>query len=220
MYDLDRYFLPDEDAFYIKDNGELGKRSIHYRNDRTRVRKAEEQSRLEPVAVSQVLAYVNELLNFIRLDNGAAQAVRVDSIELDGRGHLILDNGIIAMGCHWILPEYDKRSRRYVKWDHKYDIIKEIFDLRDARDIVWIKFTKNGRVGVVAQSFDINFDYDTTSGELARDWDGGWDTSFVLIFPLTQDILRRNSKEELETAIGKYLTEKKVPIIDYYSHNY
>ena len=144
----------------------------------------------------------------------------MNTIELDNGKHLILDNGIIAVGCNWDGPVYDKKNHKYIKWDRKYDVIKETFNLTDARNIVWIKFTKNGRVGVIAQSFDINFDYDTTSGELVHEWDDGWDTSFVLIFPLTQDILRSNSKEEIETAIGNYLIEKGVPMIDYYSHNY
>lgn len=220
MYNIQRYFCEDEDAFYEKVNGDRGRKSIHHRYDKTRVNKAIEQSQQEPVAVSKVLAYVNELLNLIKLNNGTSSTIRVGMIELDNSNHLILDNGIIAVGCNWMAPKYDKTRHRYIEWDSKYDIIKETFELTDVKNIVWIKFTANGRVGVVAKSFDINFDYDTTSGELVHEYDGGWDTSFVLIFPLTQDILRRHSKEEVETAIGNFLIDKKVPIIDYYSHNY
>ncbi|MCI8271350.1 MAG: hypothetical protein HFG16_03445 [Erysipelotrichaceae bacterium] len=220
MQDIQRYFHVDEDAFYRKDNGDRGRRSIHNRYDKTRVRKAEEQSRLEPVAVSEVLVYVNEFLNFVKLNNGASPTVRVETITLDDEKQLILDNGIVAVGCSWMMPVYDKGIRKYSRWDGKYDEIQKVFHLRDVKNIVWIKFTVNGRVGVVAQSFDINFAYDTTSGKLVHDWDGGWDTSFVLIFPLTEDILQSYSREEMETAIGNYLIEKKVPIIDYYSHNY
>ena len=220
MYDIQRYFYKDEEAFYENVNGELGRRSIHNKRDKTRVNKAKEQSQQEPVPVSKVLAYINELLNFIKQNNGTSKVSRVEAIELDSSHHLILDNAIIAVDCKWTEPVYDKKLRKYIRWDSKYDVIKEVFHLTDARNLVWIKFTANGRVGVVAKSFDINFDYDTTSGELARDWDNGWDTSFVLIFPLTPDILRQYSKEDVETAIGNYLIEKKVPIIDYYSHNY
>lgn len=220
IYDLQRYFHKDENAFYEKDNGDMGRRSIHNRYDKTRVNKAKEQSQLEPVAVSKVLAYVNEFLNFIKLNNGTSKTIRVGTIELDNAIHPILDNGIIAVGCNWTVPVYDERSKKYVKWDSKYNVIKEMFSLADVRNIIWIKFTANGRVGVVAQSFDINFDYDTTSGELVRKWDDGWDTSFVLIFPLTQDILKQYFRGDIETAIGNYLIEKNVPIIDYYSHNY
>lgn len=220
MCDIERYFCEDADAFYEKENGDRGRRSIHNRYDKTRVNKAKEQSLQEPAAVSKVMAYVNELLNCIKLNNGASKTIHVGTIELDDRSHLILDNGIIAVGCNWMAPKYDKKAHKYIEWDSKYDKIKEAFGLSDMKNIVWIKFTSNGRVGVVAQSFDINFDYDTTSGELVREYDGGWDTSFVLVFPLTPDILGQHSKEEVETAIGNFLIYKKVPIIDYYSHNY
>src|SRR5690606_7208508 len=39
-----------------------------------------------------------------------------------------------------------------------YDSIKTTNNLNDVRDIVWLKFTKDGYIGVVAVSNDINFD--------------------------------------------------------------
>ena len=44
------------------------------------------------------------------------------------------------------------------------DIIKNKFNLSNPSDIVWIKFTTKGHVGVVAKSFDINFDRKTGEG--------------------------------------------------------
>lgn len=126
-----------------------------------------------------------------------------------------------------------------------YTSLKEEFNLDDERDIVWIKFTKDDFVGVVATSNDINFDispdasvYDNkiwkyneykkkdelvwqynSSGILVHKLKKKWNESRVLVFPLKE--LRKNckySRHEIEMAIGNYLIEQQVPIIDYYSH--
>lgn len=126
-----------------------------------------------------------------------------------------------------------------------YTSLKEEFNLDDERDIVWIKFTKDDFVGVVATSNDINFDippdasvYDNkilkyneykkkdeliwqynSSGILVHKLKKKWNESLVLVFPLKE--LRKNckySRHEIEMAIGNYLIEQQVPIIDYYSH--
>ncbi len=38
-----------------------------------------------------------------------------------------------------------------------YKDIKNFYNLKDIRDIVWMKFTRDGFLGVVATSNDINF---------------------------------------------------------------
>ena len=46
-----------------------------------------------------------------------------------------------------------------------------------------------------------------------------WDESFVLVFPLRK--LKEScgySRHNIEMAIGNYLIEQNVPIIDFYSH--
>lgn len=219
--DIQKYFKPDKCAFYETKQGYRGHRSIHNLYDNIRVNKAIEQAALEPVPISKVFSYVNDFLELVKLKNGLAlKRSQVEQIKLDKEKQIIIDNGIIAVDCHWTEPIYDNELRKYTYYDRKYDIIKDKFDLRYPNDIIWLKFTVDGYVGVVAKSFDINFDYDTTSGELLRLVNKEWNSSFVLIFPLTQDILRYYDKRDLETAIGNYLIEKKVPIIDYYSHNY
>lgn len=55
-----------------------------------------------------------------------------------------------------------------------------------------------------------------------------FDSTFVYIFPLTQQMIRtkaesnsyyrKYSSAELELAVGNYLSNKGVPIIDFYSH--
>ena len=132
-----------------------------------------------------------------------------------------MGKAIIVKGCSWQAPKYDKNKRRYTSWDRKYDVIQEQFDLKVPQDILWLKFTEDGYLGVVADSFDINFKYDNSSGKLIRviDKTQKWDTSFVVIFPLTKDLLTNKSRKEIETAVGNYLLEKGVAIIDYFSHN-
>ena len=46
-----------------------------------------------------------------------------------------------------------------------YQGMKEEFKLDDERDIVWIKFTKDGYIGVVATSNDINLNYPTSESD-------------------------------------------------------
>lgn len=128
-----------------------------------------------------------------------------------------------------------------------YENIKEIHHLTDERDIVWLKFTQTGHVGVVACSNDIGFDipqdesdynikvrvynkfkkcYEdrwkyTTSGILVHSVNEQWDESFVLVIPLeSENQPCRYNRHEIEIAIGNYLAKNNVPIIDYYSHNY
>lgn len=126
-----------------------------------------------------------------------------------------------------------------------YSRIKSEFGLDDQRDLVWIKFTKDGYVGVVAASNDVNFDipqnsyeYDqkhrvynyyskkyedtwlhNSSGILIHKLGKTWNTDFVLIFPL-KDIPKGYRRSDIEEAVGNLLIEKGVPVLDYYSHLY
>lgn len=122
-----------------------------------------------------------------------------------------------------------------------YSAIKNEYNLKDERDIVWMKFTVDGYLGVVATSNDINFDippssdeYDekvldtkkekeiwkwNSSGILVHKLMKKWDESFVLVFPLA-NIPDGYDRGDVEKAIGNYLIKKNVPIIDYFSHMY
>lgn len=116
-----------------------------------------------------------------------------------------------------------------------YREIKKEAKLKSVSDIVWMKFTKEGLLGVVAVSNDINFeipnsaDYDAvtdkshwqhnTSGILAHKLGLEWDESFVLIFPL-KNIPSKLSRSDIECGIGNYLIEREIPIMDYYSHRF
>ena len=186
-----------------------------------RIVKAKEQSKIKPIPYSQVFMYVNDFLNILLNDTAEFnnKSPYILSLDKDNEA-IILDKGmIVQVSDSWELPKWDK-NKGYTKWDVKYDIIKKEFQLKYPSDIIWMKFTTNQHLGVVAKSFDINFSLDNTSGKLVKGIGEGWDSSFVFIFPLTGDILNKCSKDEIEIAIGNYLISKGVPIIDFYSHNY
>lgn len=116
-----------------------------------------------------------------------------------------------------------------------YNQIKQENKLADVRDIIWIKFTLDGFVGVVAKSNDINFDIPrsnedcfkkhngkwvhNTSGIITYNVGKEWDKSFVLLFPIKQ-IPKGQNSGSIETGVGNYLISQGVPILDYYSLNY
>ena len=186
-----------------------------------RIKKAHEQSKIAPIQYSQVLAYVNEFLICLEAeDSGVSKKEKQNSIILDGREQTIINNGIIAKECKWTVPVWDKTVKKYSVWENKYSKIKEKFGLSHTKNIIWLKFTQKGYLGVVAKGMDINFFNDNTSGKLVNAVNDKWDESFVLIFPLTDSILYKRDTGEIERAIGNYLISKGVPIIDFYSHNY
>lgn len=219
--ELKEFFKLDEDAYYIY-KGKKRLCGIYpdcnncIRNDMAR-----EQAKLTPVPYMEVFSYVNDFLEKIRFENGAKEKVlREEHIELDGLQHTILNNGIIVKNCEWDAPIYDKNKKLYTYHDKKYDIIKEKFNLYYEGNLIWLKFTTKGHLGVVAKGFDINYDNDTKSGRLIKEVDQEWDESFVLIFPLTDELLEHYTGYGIELAVGNYLIyNKQVPIIDYYSHN-
>ena len=117
-----------------------------------------------------------------------------------------------------------------------YEKLKKDKNLKDIRDIVWMKFTTDGYLGVVAVSADINFDMPiseneynlktikgywkyNTSGIIIHKLGKEWDESFALVFPL-QNIPESLERGDIECGIGNYLIDKGIPILDYYSHRF
>lgn len=120
-----------------------------------------------------------------------------------------------------------------------YDAIQRENGLKDQRDIVWMKFTRDGYLGVVAVSNDIGFDIPpsseeynrkiqykssfrwrySTAGILIHSLGKQWDDSFALVFPL-KNIPEEYNRHHIEMGIGNYLIANDVPILDFYSHNY
>ena len=116
-----------------------------------------------------------------------------------------------------------------------YKQIKNESGSNDERDIVWMKFTQDNYLGVVAASSDVNFNIPTskddynikkngkwaynTSGIIIHHLNKKWNKDFVLIFPLV-NIPQGLQRGDIERGIGNYLISKQVPILDFYSHNY
>ncbi|MCR0328093.1 hypothetical protein MKA58_11885 [[Clostridium] innocuum] len=99
-----------------------------------------------------------------------------------------------------------------------YEHIRHLYKLKRQSDIVWFRFTTDGYLGVVASSNDINFDYDTNSGKIIKSVNKEWDEKKIVIVPLPE-IAGRRERLQIETMLGNYLSDNKVPIIDLYSHN-
>ncbi len=215
-------FKVDESCFYINRYGERKFRGVDgYYGDTLRLDKAKYEVSKPMKSISEVFYLVNYILEILRYDNGFSKRnIKIDNIKLDNKEHTIIDNGIFVRDCIWKKPTYSGTEKKYIGWDEKYDIIKRKFKLEYSSNIVWLKFTTNGFLGVVAKSFDINFNNNNSSGKLVRLVGEEWDDSFVLIFPITNEMLgKKYSIGEIELAIGKYLIYNGVPIIDYYSHN-
>lgn len=203
MYEIDKYFKIYKDT-PSKDDPEY-KCSVHYNS--FRLKKAEEQANLKPVEIEKIVGYINHFLELLKM----------------GKVEFPIMNG---------------KNINYQK-------IKTDNGLQDEGDIVWLKFTTDGYIGVVATSNDINFDVPKSKGEynekikVYNKWDGkekrlwahttsgiivhhvkkSWDESFVLVFPL-KNIPDGLTRHDVERAIGNYLIDNGVPILDFYSHNY
>lgn len=112
------------------------------------------------------------------------------------------------------------------KVEFKGDIskkLKEAFkniekEVEDKRDVVWMKFTTDGYLGVVATSADVNFEMNTTSGAIIKHLKKEWNKDFILLFPL-KNIPENLNRQCIESGMGNYLISKNVPILDLYSHN-
>lgn len=122
----------------------------------------------------------------------------------------LIDNGIESKGI--IIKGVD------VVLSINYEIIKRQYRLNNQSDIVWMKFTEDGYLGVVASSNDINFNDSNNSFKLINHVGKKWDKNLVLIVPLP-GIAKPEDRCLIERMIGNYLSDNNVPIIDYYSHN-
>lgn len=172
--------------------------------DSPRVAKAREQAKLCPTSVDDIVGYVNEFLEVLGME-------KVENPRFKIPEGLSGDE----------LEEYlDKKL---------YDPMCE--KCKTCKDLVWMKFTTDGFLGVVAVSNDINFDIPkvgethlckrNTSGIIIHSLEKPqtWDRSFVLAFPLVR-IPEGLERGNIECGIGNYLIDNCVPILDFYSHRY
>lgn len=116
---------------------------------------------------------VNEFLNQI-VDKPISLS-KLGAIALDGKDEDIIGHGIGVKDTFNWKPQSSKPP--YLSSDKKYTIIQEQFNLGFQKDLVWLKFTEDGYVGVVADSSDINYSYTNTAGRLLCEVNRTWDTS-------------------------------------------
>ena len=86
-------------------------------------------------------------------------------------------------------------------------------------NFIWLKFTTDNFVGVVAAGYDFNFSETNRSGGYIKSVNKTWNTELLMVFPISE-LPKDKSLREVERAVGNYLIDQKVPIIDFYSHNY
>ncbi|WP_270497599.1 hypothetical protein [Clostridium fessum] len=51
----------------------------------------------------------------------------------------MIDNGILVRDNNWSSSHWNGKT--YDRYDKKYDVIKEKFDLERVSDVLWLKFT-------------------------------------------------------------------------------
>ena len=99
-----------------------------------------------------------------------------------------------------------------------YGPLKDKYKLNNINHIIWLKFNTDGYLGCVAASNDINFGNTNPSGMIIAHLKKKWNEEFVLIVPLPQ--ITDGLRKDLECGLGNYLSEKGVPILDFYSHRF
>ncbi|WP_125596068.1 hypothetical protein [Lapidilactobacillus achengensis] len=165
---------------------------------------AKAQARLTPVPVDVIVKLINEFLGKIDLPEVA----------------------------HPIMTDFKvDQATKNAALD--YNAIKRDNDLNAVNHIVWLKFTMDKFLGVVASGNDCNFDIPpdpanyndpgrqsrwqyNTSGILIDQLGKKWDERLLVVFPLPG--ITNKSKSAIDRGIGQYLLKHDVPILDYYSH--
>lgn len=203
-------------------------RFLKYPEQHCRHDKAKEQLIFEKVEINEIIYLVNELL---------------ENTGLTPVTNPIFNNPV---------PLSSVKYENFKNANQLYNTIGEIFirftadgyigvigkDFKDINFQIpndesdYTKRTYKQKVHYIAPTMfhnskkDWNWTYNT-AGILLHHLAKTWDTSFVLLFPLSPkstnpnphfDPNRRDT--DYERAIGNYLIKKGVPIIDFYSHNY
>ena len=194
------YLKKDIEGYYFdKRNNEYKLKGVCCSFDRTRKDKALKQAKLEPVSFVKVYSYVNEFLELVREENGFTEKnIKIDTIKLDGKEHIIIDNGILVRDNNWSSSHWNGKT--YDRYDKKYDVIKEKFDLERVSDVLWLKFTDKGHLAVVAKSCDINWDSEQSCGLLVQEIGESFDTSFAFVVPLTRQMIRTKAEPNQRLA--------------------
>ena len=199
-----------------------GRRSVHYGRTE-RFDKAEEQLNKAPKTVDEIINLTNSFLQ----SNGLKP---VDNPKFTS---FSVGNG--RQGYRTVVGINDGELENKIN-DH-FGLVEN--PLNDSKHVIWMKFAKNGQLGVVAAGNDYNFDIPpssdvynetnngkrkckcnkwkyATSGIILHKLNLEWDESFLLIFPLQG--IEDSQRKDIEEGVGNFLIENDVPIIDFYSH--
>ena len=198
-----------------------GRLSVHCGRTK-RFDKAEEQLKKAPKTVDEIINLTNSFLQ----SNGLKP--------VDNPKFTSFSVGNVRYGYRTVVGINDGKLENKIN-DH-FGLVEN--PLNDSKHVIWMKFAKNGQLGVVAASNDYNFDippssdvYDettngkpksnsngwkyTTSGIILHKLNLEWDESFLLIFPLQG--IEDSQRKDIEKGVGNFLIENDVPIIDFYS---
>lgn len=161
-----------------------------------RIEKAKTEAKKSKVSVKKIIQYTNEFLKNIGMNE--------------------VDNPKVMLEPTQVLNT--KNGSKIVDID--YDLIKNdaVLPLNNVTHLIWMKFTTDGYLGVVAASNDVNFNENNSSGIIIDSLNKRWDKTFVLIFPLS--CISDGLRKDIECGVGNYLSEKGVPILDLYSHRF
>ncbi|MFT8348556.1 hypothetical protein [Clostridium saccharoperbutylacetonicum] len=188
--------IPKDIYKYTCEN-KLGWRQASVHNNTKRFDKAKEQEKLDRIDIQQIINHTNDFLEKIGIR-------RVE--EPFRRDFKFVENS----------------REKFI--DLNYEKIKEENGLNNTKHIIWMKFTKDKHLGVVAAGDDINFqipnsplEYNeketdrkwkyNTSGIIIHHLRKIWDENFVLVFPLPN--IGNKQRSDIECAIGNYLISKK-----------
>ncbi|QPK80858.1 hypothetical protein G7Y41_07330 [Schaalia sp. ZJ405] len=168
-----------------------------------RIEEARRQAEKPPVKVETIGLYVNEFLAVFGMTTEEGPKLEIPEGMTDKELYGYLNEKLYAA-----LPEKGASCKK---------------------DLVWMKFTADGFLGVVAASNDVNFDIPeeeeedvrqrTTAGIIVHSLGKSWNRQFILKFPLI-GIPKCLTRDDIENGIGNYLIARGVPILDVYSHRY
>lgn len=165
-----------------------------------RLKKAKEQANMEQQTPERIIELVNDLLRELGMEQ-----------EKSAKKTIQIHKGISAS----IKDIYDNIDHNLNGRESTDKVPKQ----QTKTDIIWLKFTEDGFLGVVAKGRDINFRENNTSSKMIEEACKSWNKEFVLVFPLI-NIPKNLTANKIERMIGNYLIENNVPIIDFYSHNW
>lgn len=97
--------------------------------------------------------------------------------------------------------------------------VKIGFKIKKRTDFIWLKFTKDNYLGVVAAGYDFNFSKTNRSGKYVKSVGKEWNEELIIVFPISEYPDGR-TRSDIERALGNYIIDQNIPIIDFFSHNY